>query len=186
MEKERVKRYLRSEMNNKTSPKVWSDSVWCLLTHSLLPVCHSNNMMLKRAAQCHSITADSASLSLHHLRAAQRQYRNTQPSLFQPRHITARLETTNRATLVPCARPLMMSGNTPNPARPMQSRAMLWGATGRFYCNVLCTVTKCFSLSYRVTPSTDLCILFLLAVSNHSPAVWFIQTASVISVKCLA
>lgn len=92
--------------------------------------------------------------------------------------------------IVPCARHLVMSGNTPSPARTMQSRARRClvpaGGYRTILHGLLCAVTKCFSPSYRVTPTTDLCVLFLLAVSNHSPAVWFIQTASVISVKCSA
>lgn len=50
----------------------------------------------RHAASCHGVTADSASLcpdiSSHHFRAAPRQDGSTQPVLFQPRRVTARLE----------------------------------------------------------------------------------------------
>jgi len=76
------------------------------------------------------------------------------------------------------------------PARLTQSRASqrLTPAGGYWTIRhgLLCTVTVCFSPSYRVTPTADLCVLLLLAASNHGPVVWFIHTASVISVKCSA
>lgn len=60
------------------------------------------------------------------------------------------------------------------------------GATGRFATAYCAPSQSVFPLSYQVTPTADLCVLFLLAVSNHSPAVCFIRTASVIPVKCSA
>lgn len=96
---------------------------------------------------------------------------------------------TNRATSRPCARRLVMSANTPSPARPRQSRGrrrlVPAGGYRTTRLGLLCAVTKSFSLSYRVTSTTGpLCVVLLLAVSNHSPAVWFIQAASEIPVKC--
>lgn len=86
--------------------------------------------------------------------------------------------------IVPCACHLMKSGNPPRPARPMQSRARRRLVPAACYrtirCGLLCTVTKYFSLFY---PTTDPCVFLPLSVSNHSPVVWLIQTASVISVR---
>lgn len=105
-----------------------------------------------------------------------------------PRHGTSR--GANRAASVPCAHHLVMSGSTPGPARPMQSRARqcLVPAGGHWTIRhgLLGGVTKCFSLFSGVTPTADLCVSLLLAMSNHSPAVQFIWTASVIPVKCSA
>lgn len=150
--------------------------------------------MLKRAAYSHSVTADSALLcsciSLHHFRAAQRQDKEHTALLVSASLHYGTPQGTNGATSAPYARRLMMSGNMPSPARLMRSRARRCLVPAGGYRTIrrglLWAVTKCFSVSYRVTPTTDLCILFLLAVSNHSPAVWFIQTASVIAVKCSA
>lgn len=129
-------------------------------------------------------------ISLHHSGAAQRQGSSTQPSLSQPCHVTAHLAGEKRAASVPCAHHLVMSGSTPGPARPMQSRARqcLVPAGGHWMIRhgLLGGVTKCFSLFSGVTPTADLCVSLLLAMSNHSPAVQFIWTASVIPVKCSA
>lgn len=140
----------------------------------------------------HTVTVSLLTLpsciSSHHFRAAQGQHRNTQASLFQPRYGTPR--GTNRATSVPCARHLTVSGDMPCPASPMQSCAGRCLAPAGGYRpirhSLLYAVTSVFPFSHRVTPTKDLCVSFLLAVSNHSPAVWFIQSASVIPVKCSA
>lgn len=99
-------------------------------------------------------------ISLHHCRAAQRQDRNTQPSLLQPRHVMARLEgqTEPRRALRPSPRDVWKH-------EPTHSRAgrCLVPAGGYWTIRhaLLCTVTKSLSPSYRVTPTTDLCVLFL-------------------------
>lgn len=157
-----------------------------------LTVCHSN-MVLKRAAYWHSVTADTASLLPRLLASLQS---STETGQEHTAHSCFSLGTLWHALrdkqnhVVPCASHLVMSGNTPSPARPMQTHARRCLVPAGGYWTIrhglFCAVTKCFSLSYRVTPTTDLCVLFLFAVSNHSPAVWFIQTASVISMKCLA
>ena len=63
------------------------------------------------------------------------------------------------------------------------------GPAGRFvtaYCAPSQSVFFFPSVSYQVTPTTDLCVFLSLAVPNRNPAVGFIRTASVISVKCSA
>lgn len=110
------------------------------------------------------------------------------PPCFQPRNVTARLEGQTEPRL---ARRLVMSANTPSPARPRQRRGrrrlVPAGGYRTTRLGLLCAVTKSSSLSYRVTSTTGpLRVVLLLAVSNHSPAVWFIQAASEISVKCSA
>lgn len=154
-------------------------------------MCHSNNMVLKRAARCHSVTADS--LCSYSAYITSEQHRDRTGTHSPPCYSLATLRHAWRhkqSHIVPCACHLVMSGNTPSPARTMQSHARRClvpaGGYRTILHGLLCAVTKCFSPSYRVTPTKDLCVLFLLAVSNHSPAVWFIQTASVISVKCSA
>lgn len=165
-------------MSNKASPKVWCDSVGCMLTHSLLL---GTQQRASQTTWClnvpHSVNgvtaADSASApasSLHHLRAEQRQDRNTHtqallvsalPHYGTPGGI-------NRAThWCPCARHLVMCANADTDAKLCQAVSYQLGATGRFVKAYFCDITKCFfsfffSLSYRVTPTTDLCILYRL------------------------
>lgn len=114
----------------------------------------------------------SSCISLHHFRAAQRQHRNTQPSLFQPRYGTP--QGTNTATSVPCARHLTMSGNMPCPASLMQSRAGRCLAPAGGYRpirhSLLCAVTSVFlSLTEWHQPQTSASHCFSLCpiIARH-------------------
>lgn len=134
---------------------MWSDGISCTVD-AFTPsedttVCHSTSMLLKRAASVHSITADSASLcSLHYSRAAGRRHRNTQPSLLQPRNVTARLEGQTEPRLAPA--PVASWCLQTRRALPGRGKAVAGdvsyqlGATGRL-ASVYCALSQSLFLS---------------------------------------
>lgn len=145
-----------------------------------------NSVAHQRAAYCQSVTADSALLCsciyLHHLRAAQRQHRNTQASLFQPSYGTPR--GTNRATSVPCVHHLTISGSMPHPARPMQSRAgrrlVPAGGCRPIRHSLLCAVTSVFLTPMdwqqpqtSASRSLSLCLIIARQFGLSSLHLWY-------------
>lgn len=109
---------------------------------------------------------------------ARRRDGNTQSSLFQPRHVTARLEGQKQRRHVSVRTPvasvcletwLALPGQLEKPCQADVEYQLGSRGTGRFATAFCVPSQSVFSVSSRVTPTTDLCILFLLAVSNLSP-----------------
>lgn len=80
-------------------------------------------------------------------------------------------------------------------AEPCQAEAKPWQATSRTSWGLPDDsprfIVRCHKVFFSLLSSDfnhrpSLRVVLLLAVSNHSPAVWFIQAASEISVKCSA
>lgn len=99
-------------------PQCVIQTTWCL------------NVLHAAEASLLTLPLSGCYVSLHHFRAAWRQDRNTQRSLFQPRHVTARLEGQTDPHRALCLSPHEVW----KPASPRQTDAKPCQATSRTSC----------------------------------------------------
>lgn len=174
--------HLTRKKYNKRWRKVWSGSVRSILPHSVLKGTQQRAIQTTWCLNVlHTVTAslaDSAASTSPYITSEQHgdSTGTHSPPCSKPRQCYGAPRGTNRGTSRPAPVTSWCLGT--RPALPGRCRAVPGdvpvpaGGYRTIRHGLLCAVTKCFSLPYRVTPTTDLCVLFLLAVSNHSPAVW--------------